>query len=309
MRYITLLSFWVLMPVVLAAVVYLIYRVAVGRRSSERLFSQPDAVVESSVVDSPMIAMLRRWLFLAGYREFDAPAKFIMATLAAAFAGGGVLLLIQKAGLTEAIVGDVRHLPAGLGDIFLPIFALAPWLAFVTFALMPSLIVRAARRTRIEQIEQDLPISLELLSTLSEAGLGFDAALARVLESVMQDRPLEREFRSYQADLLAGRSRSDALRRLARRIEVASVTILISALVQAEQLGTGISHALRWQAEDLRSRRRERANAFAMALPVKRMFPLVVCYMPGIFVWTLGPFFVQLFEFADTFVKVRHFVH
>jgi len=220
-----------------------------------------------------------------------------------------VLLLIQKAGLTEAIVGDVRHLPAGLGDIFLPIFALAPWLAFVTFALMPSLIVRAARRTRIEQIEQDLPISLELLSTLSEAGLGFDAALARVLESVMQDRPLEREFRSYQADLLAGRSRSDALRRLARRIEVASVTILISALVQAEQLGTGISHALRWQAEDLRSRRRERANAFAMALPVKRMFPLVVCYMPGIFVWTLGPFFVQLFEFADTFVKVRHFVH
>ena len=160
---------------------------------------------------------------------------------------------------------------------------------------------------RVEQVEQDLPISLELLATLSEAGLGFDAALARVLESVMESRPLAREFRSYQADLLAGRARVEALRRLSRRLEVSSVTILVSALVQAEQLGSGIAQTLRRQADDLRERRRERANAFAMALPVKRMFPLVICFMPGIFVWTLGPFFVQLFQFADTFIRGKSF--
>ena len=67
------------------------------------------------------------------------------------------------------------------------------------------------------------------------------------------------------------------------------MTILVSALAQAEQLGAGIAEALHRQAADLRDRRRERANAFAMALPIKRMFPLVICFMPGIFVWTLGP--------------------
>ena len=72
-------------------------------------------------------------------------------------------------------------------------------------------------------------------------------------------------------------------------------------------MGSGIAQTLRRQADDLRDRRRERANAFAMALPIKRMFPLVICFMPGIFVWTLGPFFVQLFQFADTFIRVRNF--
>ena len=89
----------------------------------------------------------------------------------------------------------------------------------------------------------------------------------------MEDRPLGREFRTYQSDLLAGRTRVESLRRVAHRLEVSSVTILVSALVQAEQLGSGIAQALRRQADDLRDRRRERANAFAMALPVNRMIP------------------------------------
>ena len=123
----------------------------------------------------------------------------------------------------------------------------------------------------------------------------------------MEDRPLAREFRTYQSDLLAGRTRVESLRRLARRLDVSSVTILVSALVQAEQLGSGISEALRRQADDLRDRRRERANAFAMALSVKRMIPLVVCFMPGIFVWTVGPALTRLFQLADTFMRVRNF--
>jgi tight adherence protein C len=97
----------------------------------------------------------------------------------------------------------------------------------------------------------------------------------------------------------------ESLRRVARRVEVSSVTILVSALVQAEQLGSGITQALRRQADDLRDRRRERANAFAMALPVKRMFPLVICFMPGIFIWTLGPALTRLFQVADTFMRIR----
>jgi pilus assembly protein TadC len=198
---------------------------------------------------------------------------------------------------------SIEAIPGGIGDLFLPIAYTAPWLLLAVLAGIPWLVVRRTRRLRVESVEQDLPIALDLLATLSEAGLGFDTSLSRILETNLADRPLARDLRSYQADLLAGRPRIDALRRLARRIEVTSISILVSALVQAEQLGTGIAQVLRRQADDLRSRRRERANAFAMTLPVKRMFPLVICFLPGIFIWPLGPAFAQLFQMASSLLQ------
>jgi tight adherence protein C len=171
----------------------------------------------------------------------------------------------------------------------------------------PPLAVYQARRRRMESVEQDLPLTLELLATLSEAGLGFDGALLRIHETRLAERPLAQEFHSYQADLLAGRPRVQCLRRLSDRLRMPVVATFVSALVQAEQLGMGISQVLRRQADDVRDRRRERANAFALSLPVKRVVPLVVCFLPGLFVWTLGPFFVQLFQLADTFTRVRGF--
>ena len=68
-------------------------------------------------------------------------------------------------------------------------------------------------------------------------------------------------------------------------------------------MGMGIARVLRNQADDVRARRRERAIAFANALPVKRLFPLVICFLPGLFVWTLGPAFVQLFKMTETFTR------
>ena len=266
------------------------------------MFTEPADLAERPDGDSVVAGFLRRWLFLAGYRQPAAPAAFVTAMLLAIGLGLATALAIRGAGLTDELFRNIARLPPGVGDLLIPIAYLAPWTVLLILVLLPWLVVRRSRRQRVEKVEQDLPISLELLATLSEAGLGFDAALSRVLDSVMEDRPLAREFRTYQSDLLAGRTRVESLRRLARRLEVSSVTILVSALVQAEQLGSGIAQALRRQADDLRDRRRERANAFAMALPIKRMFPLVVCFMPGIFVWTLGPFFAQLFQFADTFI-------
>ena len=216
-----------------------------------------------------------------------------------------VVFVLYQTGLSRDAEQSLLQLPPELGKTFLPLIYLGPWLILLIVASAPLLVVRRARRERMEKVEQDLPLSLELLATLGEAGLGFDAALARLLESLRDDRPFAREFRTYQADLLAGRTRVESLRRLARRLDISSVSILVSALVQAEQMGSGIAQALRRQADDLRDRRREKANAFAMALPVKRMFPLVVCFMPGIFIWTLGPFFVQLFQIADNLMRVR----
>ena len=91
----------------------------------------------------------------------------------------------------------------------------------------------------------------------------------------------------------------------ARRIEVPSLSVFISAVVQAEQVGAGIASVLRRQADDLRSRRREDAMAMAMTLPLKQVFPMVICFMPGIFVITLGPTLMEFLRFADSFMGGR----
>lgn len=296
----------ILLIVAAAACGIAIRRWAVRQRSLDRVFSEPQAKADdrdASAADGG----LQRWLFLAGYRRPNAVSVFVSSTLVAIAIGLAVAFVIWNAGLVLQLVSVVNRLPPGIGDLLVPVAYLMPWTTLLILIMVPWLVVRQARRQRVQQVEIDLPISLELLATLSEAGLGFDAALSRVLDSVGEDRPLAREFRTYQSDLLAGRTRVDALRRMANRLEVPAVSVLISALVQAEQMGSGIALALRRQADDLRDRRRERATAFAMALPIKRMFPLVICFMPGIFVWTLGPFFVQLIQFADTFIRVQNF--
>jgi tight adherence protein C len=306
MKTLIIIGIW-LLPAILIILAYLLFRrLGTNRRSLERLFTESADLAERIDGDSVVEGFLRHWLFLAGYRQPIAPTVFVTAMFLAIGVGLATVFAIWNAGMTSELLRNIAQLPPGMGDLCVPIVYLAPWTVFLILTLVPWLVVRRSRRQRVEAAEQDLPISLELLATLSEAGLGFDAALSRVLDSVAEDRPLAREFRTYQSDLLAGRTRVEAMRRLARRLEVSSVTILVSALVQAEQLGSGIAQTLRRQADDLRDRRRERANAFSMALPIKRMFPLVICFMPGIFVWTLGPFFVQLIQFADTFIRVRN---
>jgi pilus assembly protein TadC len=157
----------------------------------------------------------------------------------------------------------------------------------------------------MEAVEQDLPMLLDLLAALSASGLAFDSALERILSSQDQRRPVTREFRLYQTQVLAGRPKIVALRSLAQRIRVTSLSIFISALVQAQQIGSGVSEVLRRQAEELRARRREQALAKAASLPVKLLFPLGICFLPGVFVVTLGPTFYQFFQMADTIIRSR----
>jgi tight adherence protein C len=274
------------------------------RRSLDRVFA---AGTQQAVAGDWLERQdsLSRWLSVAGYRSPDAVAWFVAATLISLLAGALMVYLLYRSHLISRALETLSTVPGGIGDVFTPLVYICPWLIFAAIAALPMAAVQRSRRRRVEQVEMDLPLALELLATLSEAGLGFDAALARILESGLADRVLAKELRSFQADLMAGRARVDAMRRLARRIEVSTVSILVSALVQAEQLGTGIAMVLRRQADDLRERRRERANAFAASLAVKRMFPMVICFLPGLFVWTLGPVFTQLFRMADSLLRSR----
>jgi len=281
-------------------------RFARHQRSLDRVMGSDDELISTPTVEARSNP-LSRWLARAGFRSPAAIWAFVLSTLLSIAIAGtfcGLLMLFGVAGL---MVQALATLPGGIGEILVPIAYTMPAFVFLALAVIPWLVVRQARRQRVQLIEQDLPTSLDLMATLSEAGLGFDAAVTRIIQTRLGSRPLAGEYRRYLADQLAGRSRIDCLRRLADRIQVQSVTIFVSALVQSEQMGTGIAQVLRRQADDLRDRRRQQANAFAMTLPVKRMLPLVVCFLPALFVWTLGPAFVQLFKIADSFIKVGNF--
>jgi tight adherence protein C len=241
---------------------------------------------------------LSQWLARAGYRRPGAAALFVTATLVCAGVGVGVGQVYRVAMLVT-LVDMVSSVPGGVGEVLAAILAVGHWILFVLLTLVPTIIVRAARRARIRAVEQDLPLVLELFATMGEAGLGFDAALSKVIRSQGAERPLIAEFVNFQYDMLAGVPRAQALRQCARRVDVASLTSFTSALVQAEEVGASLSDTLRHQANDLRMRRREDALLKAQALPVQLVFPLVICFLPGIFLSTLAPVLYQMIQVAE----------
>jgi tight adherence protein C len=132
-----------------------------------------------------------------------------------------------------------------------------------------------------------LPDALDLLTISVEAGLGFDAALAKVVEKM--EGPLVDEFRQALAEVRMGRQRREALRDVATRADAQPVSNFIGAIVQAEQLGVPIAKVLQIQSNQLRIERRQRAEEAAAKAPVKMLFPMVGCIFPTIFIVILGP--------------------
>ena len=132
-----------------------------------------------------------------------------------------------------------------------------------------------------------IPDTLDLLTISVRAGLGFDAALGKVVEKLKG--PLSDEFRRALAEVRVGKARRDALRDIVPRTEVGPLTNFIGAIIQAEQLGVSISKVLQVQSEQLRIERRQRAEEQAAKAPIKMLFPLVGCIFPSLFIVILGP--------------------
>lgn len=132
-----------------------------------------------------------------------------------------------------------------------------------------------------------IPDALDLLTISVRAGLGFDAALGKVVEKL--PGPLSDEFRRALAEVRVGKQRREALRDIVARTEVAPLTNFIGAIIQAEQLGVSISKVLQVQSEQLRIERRQRAEEQAAKAPIKMLFPLVGCIFPSLFIVILGP--------------------
>ena len=132
-----------------------------------------------------------------------------------------------------------------------------------------------------------IPDALDLLTISVRAGLGFDAALGKVVEKL--PGPLSDEFRRALAEVRVGKQRREALRDIVARTEVGPLTNFIGAIIQAEQLGVSISKVLQVQSEQLRIERRQRAEEQAAKAPIKMLFPLVGCIFPSLFIVILGP--------------------
>lgn len=163
---------------------------------------------------------------------------------------------------------------------------------FTAGLLLPDAITSHRKRARERAIQKALPDMLDLLTMSVEAGLGFDRALSKVIES--KKGPLAEEFSVVLQEIRVGRPRREALRDLSERLKLPEVSRLIGAILQAEQLGTGMAKTLRVQAEQLRLARRQRAEEAAMKAPIKILFPLVLFVFPALFVVLLGPAIIQM---------------
>jgi tight adherence protein C len=153
--------------------------------------------------------------------------------------------------------------------------------------ILPEFWLGGRVRARQKAILLQIPDALDLLTISVRAGLGFDAALGKVVEKMKG--PLVDEFRRALAEVRVGKVRRDALRDIVARTEVVPLTNFIGAIIQAEQLGVSISKVLQVQSEQLRIERRQRAEEMAAKAPIKMLFPLVGCIFPSLFIVILGP--------------------
>jgi pilus assembly protein TadC len=157
---------------------------------------------------------------------------------------------------------------------------------------VPNLIVLHLAQERQDQIRRTLPDIIDTLVVTVEAGLGFEAALAQVVHNGRG--PMVGEFARVLHEMQIGRPRVDALREMAARTTVAELKAFASAVVQATTLGVPMSKVLRQQAAEMRIRRRQRAEELAQKVPVKILFPLVLCLLPALFVVVIGPGIIRL---------------
>lgn len=211
--------------------------------------------------------------------DWSAPDFLGVRGLSAILTGGLPFLLFLSAGLLDT---------QRLGMIAF----------FLVFGLyMPNTWLDRKIQERQKNIQKALPDALDLMTVSVEAGLAFDSALQKVAEK--WDNELSQAFERVTQEMRLGRTRRDAMRDMAERIDVEDMTAFVAAVLQADSLGVSMSKVLRIQSEQMRIRRRQRAEEEANKAPLKMLFPMVFLIFPSLFVVLLGPAVIQL---KNTFI-------
>lgn len=158
----------------------------------------------------------------------------------------------------------------------------------------PLFFVLEMGQRRQDEVRRLLPDALDMLTLSVEAGLAFDAALHHV--ALGTRGPLAREIARALNEMQMGKQRAEAMRALADRTSIRELRMVAVAIVQATELGVPLAGVLREQAEEMRIRRRQRAEEKARKVPVKILFPLVFCLFPALFIIVLGPGILSLMD-------------
>ena len=236
--------------------------------------------IVTSLLPGAYVHRTERRLALAGQPLQPATFYSLMAAMGALCTGAYAILLF--------LATDGR--PPALAVV------LAPFLGVVGIYLVHFWLSSQAR-ARQRAMLRGLPDSMDLLTICVEAGLGLDAAFHRVAEK--QSGPLVDEIRQMLREVGLGKTRRDALLDLADRTDLDDMRTFCNAVIQAEQLGTSLAQVLRVQSQRLRVRRRQHAEQEARRAPVKMVFPLVFCLMPSLFIFIIGPIFVQFLHYVS----------
>jgi tight adherence protein C len=260
-------------------------RVGVRRRELSRSFFER-ALVPSmhrigtlvrTLAPAGMVDRIRRDLVLAGSpADWDAErvlaAKFVLAGAGVAF--GSLLAAAAGAGASRVFLGTAVFGAAGFFG--------------------PDRLIRSRGSQRQEAIRKALPDALDLLAISAQAGLGFDTAMSRLVAE--SSGPLADEFNRTLREMQLGAARADALRALGDRTNVNELKSFVLAMVQADSFGMSIANVLRVEANELRTKRRQVAEEKAQKVPVKMVFPLVLCIFPTLFVVLLGPAAINIYN-------------
>jgi tight adherence protein C len=171
------------------------------------------------------------------------------------------------------------------------------WVALIALAgcFLPNVVLHVVAQERKREIFENFPDAADLLLVCVEAGQGLDAALTRVAEELSGKTPaLAEELQMTNLEMRAGGTREKALRNLAMRCGVEELASFATILTQADKFGASIGDSLRVFSDDLRHKRRMRAEELAAKVPTKMLFPLVAFIFPSIFMVVLGPAIIRI---------------
>ncbi|MCC7717248.1 type II secretion system F family protein [Janthinobacterium lividum] len=162
---------------------------------------------------------------------------------------------------------------------------------------LPNAWLSHCLKQRQREVFETFPDALDLMTVCVEAGLAMDAALARVAQEIgLKSAVLAEELQLVTLELRAGSAKDKALRNLALRTGVDDVDALVTLLIQAERFGTSIAASLRVQSDQLRTKRRQRAEETAARIALKLLFPLIFFIFPSLMVVLMGPAFLQIYR-------------
>jgi tight adherence protein C len=200
------------------------------------------------------------------------------------------------------LTGAALVLAVLIGGVGRSPLAIAVAVLFVVVAYVaPDLVIGGRARERQAVIQRELADALDQVTISIEAGLGLEAAMARV--GAHGTGPLAQELTRTVQDMRVGFSRREAYLALAERTSVVDLRRFARAILQADEYGISIGGVVRTQAAELRDKRRQRAEEKAMKVPVTVLFPLMVCILPVLFVVVLGPAAINL---LGTVIQLGH---